>query len=381
MHAVTLTPASASSGSGGGAGAAAAAAIAASFAGRGTGASPTPAAVRLAPVAPPPSRSSSALPWVVPALTPEPVSAVSGTGAGAVARAIPLVENNRARDLLERLPAERGGAVVIGVTGAPGTGKSTLVDSLIRSCRQQDRRVMAIAVDPSSPFTQGALLGDRIRMQRHAGDPGVFVRSMASRGALGGIAWATADALRVGRSAGFDVLIVETVGVGQSEIDVARMADVVLLVMAPGGGDGIQILKAGIIEIADVCVVNKSDLEGADDLHRNLLVYAGPRGGSGRGAPRIVRTSALRGEGIADLRREIDDVLATRTDVHAEEARRRRTCCEIEFAVQRLAHERLATSKRSGAFEHLVSSVGSGALTPGEAARRVVEERHEPGRH
>ena len=296
--------------------------------------------------------------------------------AGAVARAVTLVENGRAGGLLDGLPAPPGSSIVIGVTGAPGTGKSTLVDGLVGSYREQGRRVMVVAVDPSSPFTRGALLGDRVRMHRHTGDPGVFVRSMASRGALGGIAWATADVLRVGRSAGFDVFIVETVGVGQSEIDVARLADVVLLVMAPGSGDGIQVLKAGIIEIADVCVVNKSDLEGAEALHRNLLAFAGPYGGSDRAAPRLVRTVALQGEGIPELRREVDAVLELHAATGSEEIRRRRAVGELEFAAKRRVHERLSASKASGAFEELVNRLAAGAVTPREAARIIVEGRH-----
>ena len=199
----------------------------------------------------------------------------------AVARAISLVENRdpQATSLVDRLYPHTGRAVLIGVTGSPGSGKSTLVDRLIAREREAGRTVAVIAVDPSSPFTGGAILGDRLRMQDHAADPGVFIRSMASRGSLGGLTAAAGDAVRVLDAAGYDTVLIETIGVGQTEIDVVELADLVLLVFMPGAGDEIQALKAGVMEIGDIYVINKDDLPGAKKL-RLEVEYVLSLGGS-----------------------------------------------------------------------------------------------------
>lgn len=199
-----------------------------------------------------------------------------------VARAISLVENRdpQATSLVDRLYPHTGRAVLIGVTGSPGSGKSTLVDRLIAREREAGRTVAVIAVDPSSPFTGGAILGDRLRMQDHAADPGVFIRSMASRGSLGGLTAAAGDAVRVLDAAGYDTVLIETIGVGQTEIDVVELADLVLLVFMPGAGDEIQALKAGVMEIGDIYVINKDDLPGAKKL-RLEVEYVLSLGGSG----------------------------------------------------------------------------------------------------
>ena len=222
----------------------------------------------------------------------------------AVARAISVVEREdpESAALVGRLFARTGQALVVGLTGAPGVGKSTLADRLTAAWRDRRQRVGVLAVDPTSPFTGGAILGDRIRMQRHAADPGVFVRSMATRGQLGGLARATYDALVILDAAGTDVVLIETVGVGQAEVDVSRTADVSIVVIAPGAGDDVQAIKAGIMEIADVFVVNKADRDGAARAVteiEGMLALREPAPEAWR--PPVIRTCAATGEGVGDL--------------------------------------------------------------------------------
>jgi GTPase len=221
----------------------------------------------------------------------------------AVARAITLVERRdpEARRLQQELRDRARDAYVVGFTGAPGTGKSTLVDALVALLRQQDRSVAVIATDPNSPFTGGAILGDRIRMQRHALDPKVFIRSMGARGHLGGLALATREAIRLLAAFGFDPVILETVGVGQSELEVAAVANTTVVVLTPNLGDGVQMIKAGILEIADVFVVNKADLEGHERVATELRAMMSMAPKTGAWKPPIVATSASRGEGIVEL--------------------------------------------------------------------------------
>ena len=213
----------------------------------------------------------------------------------ALARAATWIENGAPEGaaLLQELGARPGHALVVGITGPPGAGKSTLCDQLIRAIRAEGQRVAVIAVDPSSPVTGGALLGDRIRMQRHHDDPGVFIRSMATRGWQGGLAKTTGDLVKLLGAAGYDVVIVETVGVGQAEVEVARLAQVTVLVLVPGAGDDVQAIKAGIMEIAQVFAINKADLPGADRLEQELH-------GSGVTAP-IIKVVALEGKGVDQL--------------------------------------------------------------------------------
>ena len=200
-----------------------------------------------------------------------------------------------------------GHAHVVGLTGSPGVGKSTVTGALVRAYREQGLRVGVLAVDPSSPFSGGALLGDRVRMQEHATDDQVFIRSMASRGHLGGLSWATPQAVRILDAAGFDVVLIETVGVGQAEVEIASLADTALVVVAPGLGDSIQAAKAGILEIADVFAVNKSDRPGAQEVVRDLrTMLAMASYDAGAWKPPIVSTTAATGEGIADLAAAID---------------------------------------------------------------------------
>src|SRR5262244_3512719 len=220
-----------------------------------------------------------------------------------VSRAITAIENHapEAESLLKNLFPHTGNAYLCGVTGAPGTGKSTLVDRLAAHYRQQDQQVGVVAVDPTSPYTGGAILGDRIRMQGHAGDGGIFIRSMATRGFLGGLSRATAEVALVLDAAGKKQVLIETVGVGQDEVDIVRLADCVLVVLVPGLGDDIQNMKAGLMEIGDIFVLNKADREGADRLEEQLhamLALASPRDGW---HPPVIRTVATENAGIDTL--------------------------------------------------------------------------------
>ncbi|MFC1405427.1 MULTISPECIES: methylmalonyl Co-A mutase-associated GTPase MeaB [Streptacidiphilus] len=220
----------------------------------------------------------------------------------AVARLISLVESAapELREVMATLAPLTGNAYVVGLTGSPGVGKSTSTSALVSAYRRLGRRVGVLAVDPSSPFSGGALLGDRVRMQDHATDPGVYIRSMATRGHLGGLAWAAPQAIRVLDAAGCDVVLVETVGVGQSEVEIAAQADTTVVLLAPGMGDGIQAAKAGILEIGDVYVVNKADRDGADATARELRHMLG-LGETRAWQPPIVKTVAARNEGIDEL--------------------------------------------------------------------------------
>ena len=220
-----------------------------------------------------------------------------------MARAISMVENRSPgwAELLKALFPQTGHARVLGLTGAPGAGKSTLVDQLAKHYRKENRTVGIIAVDPTSPYTGGAILGDRIRMQDHFSDPGIYIRSMATRGSLGGLARTTADVATVMDASGRDLIMIETVGVGQDEVDIVRLADVTVVILVPGMGDDVQSIKAGIMEIADIFVINKSDREGAERVEREIRALQSLAIRSDHWTPPIVKTVASDGTGIGEL--------------------------------------------------------------------------------
>ncbi|WP_018465481.1 methylmalonyl Co-A mutase-associated GTPase MeaB [Calidithermus timidus] len=287
----------------------------------------------------------------------------------ALARAITWVESGHpaGAELLRELRG-RGSSRVVGLTGSPGAGKSTLTDRLIEEARRRGERVAVLAVDPSSPFTGGAILGDRIRMMRHYHDSGVFIRSLASRGALGGLAGAVVGALALLEAFGFERVFLETVGVGQSEVDIARVADTTVLVLTPAAGDAVQAFKAGVMEIADVFVVNKFDLPGGERVIQELkttLELAPPRPGGWK--PPVLSAVGSRGEGITEVLEAIDRHYA-HLQGHGllEGGRLERARFEVESVIQEWGRRRT----REG--QGLIAQVASGELTPEEAAARLL---------
>ncbi|MDP9860803.1 MULTISPECIES: methylmalonyl Co-A mutase-associated GTPase MeaB [Streptosporangium] len=292
----------------------------------------------------------------------------------AVARLISMVENGspRLREITAELCADRPSrARVIGLTGAPGVGKSTSTGMLIQAFRRRGMRVGVLAVDPSSPFTGGALLGDRVRMQEHATDPEVFIRSMAGRGHLGGLAWATPQALRVLETAGCEVVLIETVGVGQAEVDIASLADTTVVLLAPGMGDGVQAAKAGILEIADVFVVNKADRDGAQAAVRELRNMVALAGRAWR--PPIVPAVAVRGEGAEEVVAALDGHLAY-LESSGELGRRRhaRACAEIEAIALAALRSRSAHLHGDRRLDALATRVLEAGLDPYRAADELL---------
>ncbi len=296
----------------------------------------------------------------------------------AVARLISLVEDASPalREVAEALTPYAGHAQIIGLTGSPGVGKSTCTSALVRALRRADRRVGVLAVDPSSPFSGGALLGDRVRMQDHATDDGVYIRSMATRGHLGGLSWATPQALRVLDAAGCDVVLIETVGVGQAEVEVASAADTTLVLVAPGMGDGIQAAKAGILEIADIFVVNKADRDGADqavkDL-RSMLSLGGRHSEAEAWRPPIVKTVAVKGEGTDDVLAAIDRHREWMAESGEGERRRReRAAREVEAIAIVALREQIGDVHGSTALPALAERVVAGKIDPYSAADELV---------
>ena len=331
-----------------------------------------------------------------------PYTLVEGALSGnrrALAQLISLIENDppAAAECVGRLHPRAGHARIIGVTGSPGTGKSTLVNELAKAFRRTGRTVGIVAVDPTSPFSGGAILGDRIRMRDLSGDEGVFIRSMATRGSLGGLARATADVVRALDAAGFDLVLVETVGAGQSEVEIARTADTVLVVEAPGLGDEVQAIKAGILEIADVLVVNKADREGAGNTVRALQAMldlgSAPRAIRHHGQimsvpeasapdengndwrPPIVQTVAVEGKGIDEVVEAIERHQA-HLDASDEGADRRRVraASELETILRETLLERLIGQIGSSGLDEWIGRVAAREIDPYAAARRLMGE-------
>ncbi|MCM3886347.1 methylmalonyl Co-A mutase-associated GTPase MeaB [Frankia sp. R82] len=304
------------------------------------------------------------------------VAAAVGGDRRAVARLLSWAENAPSRwpALGAALAPHTGSAEIIGLTGPPGVGKSTATAALARAYRAAGRRVGVVAVDPSSPVTGGALLGDRIRMAELAGDPGIFVRSLASRGHLGGLALATAQALRVLDAAGFDPLLVETVGVGQAEADIVALADTTCLLLAPGAGDGVQAVKAGLLEVADILVVNKIDQPGAGRTVADLTAMLRLRVDAGASAPPgVVRLAAAQGEGIDTL---VERIAAHRRGLAAtgelEHRRVARAAAEIRALALAALRARLAAAEQQVDLDSLARAVAAGTADPASAADRLL---------
>jgi LAO/AO transport system kinase len=289
-----------------------------------------------------------------------------------------MVENGdpRLREVAAALAPFAGRAQVVGLTGSPGVGKSTTTNELVRALRRAGRRVGVLAVDPSSPFTGGAILGDRIRMQEHTTDPGVYIRSMSTRGRLGGLSVATPQAVRVLEGAGCDVVLVETVGVGQAEVEIASLADTTLVLLAPGMGDAIQAVKAGILEIADVFVVNKADRPGADATYRDIqgMLGLGERE-PGDWRPQVVRATAVKGEGI-------DEVVAAiakhrewlEGSGRLQAAHEKRAAVEVEAIALAALRARMGDLGDGTALGKLASQVADGVTDPYAAADALLAE-------
>jgi len=287
--------------------------------------------------------------------------------ARALARAISTVENRGPgwSHLLKSLFPHSGKARVIGITGAPGAGKSTLVDQLARLYRKRDRSVGIIAVDPTSPYTGGAILGDRIRMQDHFADPGIYIRSMATRGSLGGLARTTADVATVLDASGRDVILIETVGVGQDEVDIVRLADITILILVPGMGDDVQTIKAGIMEIADIFAINKSDRDGAERVEREIRALQSLATRNDGWTPPIVKTVASEGKGIEELAAAVAEY----------ESFLQKENRALQKSVENW-RERLVEMLRDAMLEKARAQLGDGNIA--ELARDVAEHKRDP---
>jgi LAO/AO transport system kinase len=296
------------------------------------------------------------------------VEGVRAGDARQLARAITAVENRRPESvqILKSLFPDSGRARIIGVTGAPGAGKSTLVDQLAHEYRKRGQTVGIIAVDPTSPFSGGAILGDRIRMLAHHTDPGIYIRSMATRGSLGGLAGTTADVATVLDASGRDLVLIETVGVGQDEVDIVRLADITVVMLVPGMGDDVQTIKAGIMEIADIFVINKSDREGAERVEREIRAMQSLAARQDRWTPPIVKTVASEGAGVADLAAALDHYETHLRDTNLLLQKKTRSW-----------RDRLLEMLRDALLERVVhQQVGDSAVA--QYAAEVAEHKRDP---
>lgn len=307
---------------------------------------------------------------------PPLIDQITRGDARAVARAISKVEDNskNATELMKQVFPHTGKGLVIGITGAPGAGKSSLVDKLALHYRKQDERVGIVAVDPSSPFSGGAILGDRIRMQALGLDQGVFIRSMATRGSLGGLARATVDAVSIMDAAGYSKVIVETVGVGQDEVEIVKAADISVVVLVPGMGDDIQAIKAGIMEIGDVFVINKADRDGAFTTEKELEALLSLSTREDGWHPPIIKTVATEGKGIEELAAAIEDYrkFHFKTDLGALRRRAIARWRILELLRERLVSRTLESNSASERLDHLADQVARREQDPYSAVEELI---------
>jgi LAO/AO transport system kinase len=290
-----------------------------------------------------------------------------------IAKAISLVENNGAgaQRVMKGVFSCRKDSVVLGITGAPGTGKSTLADQMIGCLRAQGKKIGILAVDPSSPFSGGAILGDRIRMMRHSVDADVFIRSMATRGHLGGLAKATGEAIAIFEAAGKDYVLVETVGVGQDEVEVVKLADLILVVLTPGAGDDIQAFKAGIMEIADIFVLNKSDSPGAEKMERQIQAML-ELGFPGRRRPPVVRTVATTGMGVDVLMAQVGRLSVSSDPEHLEMRRKRLIGWMLKDVIREKIFRQIFRGVPDSEFEAFVDDIFHRRTDPYTVADELV---------
>ena len=291
----------------------------------------------------------------------------------AVAKAISLVENNRrdAQEVMKKIFPHTGKSVIVGITGSPGSGKSTLVDQMVEHLRKDKRKIGIVAVDPTSPFSGGAILGDRIRMMRHSLDAEVFIRSMATRGHLGGLAKATGEAIAVFEAAGKNLILVETVGVGQDEVEVVKLADIILVILIPGTGDDIQIFKAGIMEIADIFIINKADAPGADKMENQLRAML-ELGMKDREIPPVVKTIATEGEGIELLIDEIQKFMSKKSPEFQAQRKRRLLSWMLMDIIKDKIYARISQSIEESDFDEFVERIYQRKTDPYSVAEEII---------
>jgi LAO/AO transport system kinase len=294
-----------------------------------------------------------------------------------IAKTITLIENNdpEAQKVISLLYPKTGKAHVVGVTGPTGSGKSTLIEKLIGELRKRGKTVGVVAVDPTSPFTGGAFLGDRVRMQEHSTDEGVFIRSMATRNALGGLAKATRDVVRVLDASGKEVIIVETVGAGQSEVEIVKVAHTIVVVLAPGLGDDIQAIKAGIMEIGDIFVVNKADRENANKAISDIQAMLEMNTEKAGWSPQVLKTTALTGDGITELLSRIEEHREYLKKGALEASRKEKVETELAEAIkQRIAKSIIEDLKRKGEWEKLTKKILAREIDPYSAVNMLLKK-------